>query len=185
MPPSPITRPRNSARSTPFFGLRIGFAWSSGLISNLLFVSHQFCHLCLRCFSSTGMRPYFAMTARAPFWPAARVWAYLSRMKNPLGRGICICLQRACTQESCIGNFSFLQSRIERSEHPQMRAISLTEDLFSTPFRNIFCLLVGNMAHLSFNDSVIPPCYHICGGRNKRRLCTGSRSREGKECDLR
>ena len=153
-----------------FFGLRMGLAWNSGLISNLPFLSHKFFHLCLRCYSSTGMRPYFAMTARAPFWPAARVWAYLSRMKNPLGRGICICLQRACTQESCIGNFSFLQSRIERSEHSQMRAISLTEDFASIAFRNTCCLLVGNMAHLSLNDSVIPPYYHICEGSYKNRL---------------
>src|SRR3989344_6978684 len=127
IPPSPIIIPINSASSTLFFGLSIEKGRNSDNGLNFPSLFHHSNHRFLLRVSLTGTRPYFAITAIAPFFPAFLTCLYLFLIRKFLGTGFLIFLQRVCKHASCMANFSRLQSRMVRVEHAHKRAISGTE----------------------------------------------------------
>src|SRR3989344_2609904 len=139
MPPSPITIPINSASSTSLLGFLIGRGRRRGFAVNLPSDCPHARQPRSRRTSSIGNRPYFACTARAPFNPAFRVCAYLSRRETVIGIGTLARLERSRAQSFCIANFSRRQSQIVRGEHLHMRAISRKGSFSPTFLRNFCC----------------------------------------------
>src|SRR3989344_1951779 len=139
MPPSPITIPINSASSESLLGFLIGRGRRRGFAVDLPSDCHHVRQARFRCTSSTGNRPYFACTARAPFNPALRVCAYLSRVETVIGIGLLVRLERSRAHSFCIANFSRRQSHMVRGEHAHMRAISWRGSVPPTSLRNFCC----------------------------------------------